>query len=217
MTSFRTIIIIKMITLWNYLNDITSYFTEECINFFEYIKNYIYGYNNTWLFIHNHTIPITLANVNNLVEVNWIYNKTRNNLYFNTIGTTEEIMPYNFPWLSAKIKITDSVNNNLTEYNIDNFLETFKIFTNKKYIPSLHIIFMSWCAFNKYWFKTNDIIKIEFIDDMGDSNTVNINDNNYKLDVKRNKIYIVDSIFEKIDVDTEQHIHIDNNNSQKNE
>ncbi len=189
MASFRTTVIVKLMTFWNFLNTFFNTFVDRVSNFYEYIYDYIQGNNDIWLFIPNHTIPITLSNVSNLVEANWIYNTFYNTLGLNMIS--DDYVSCKFSWLSAKIKITDSINDKITEYYIDDFLDNFTVITKENYIPSLYIIFMSWCAHNKYWFKADDTVEFEIIDDMGESLVLNIDENNFSLNIKHNKIYVV--------------------------
>ena len=200
MASFKTTVIIKLMTLWNILYDFYNNTVHHTINFYEYIKDYFQGINDVWLFIPNHSIPISLNNVYNLVEANWIYSKSNNSLNLNTVS--ENKLSCKFSWLSAKINITDCITHKVTEYDIDNFLESFRINTKDKFLPSLYIIFMAWCAHNKFWFKADDTVEFEIINDMGDSMVLNIDENNYTLNIKLNKIYvIIDSMSETDDTE----------------
>ncbi len=220
MASFRTTVIVKLMTFWNFLNTFFNTIIDRISNFYEYIYDYIQGNNDIWLFIPNHTIPITLSNVSNLVEANWIYNTFYNTLGLNMIS--DDYVSCKFSWLSAKIKITDSINDKITEYYIDDFLENFTVITKENYIPSLYIIFMSWCAHNKYWFKADDNVEFEIIDDMGESIVLNIDENNFSLNIKHNKIYVViDSLQSDLEVENSEKddsiFYIDNSDNPKKE
>jgi hypothetical protein len=171
------------------LYDFFNNTSDRIINFYDHIMDYFHGSNDIWLFIPNHTIPISLSNVHNLVETNWVYNKFTNSLNLNIVNKNQ--ITYKFSWLSAKINITDCITHKITEYYIDDFLESFIINTKDNYLPSLYIIFMTWCAHNKYWFKADDTVKFEIIDDMGEIQVLNINENNYTLNIRLNRIYTV--------------------------
>jgi hypothetical protein len=189
MASFKTTIIIRLMTLWNLLCDFYNNTLNSIIIFYDHFKDYIQGNNDIWLFIPNHSIPIPLSIVNNLVEANWVYYKCNNILNLNMVHKNQ--ISCKFSWLSTKIKITDSITHKITEYYIDDFLESFIINTKEKYLPSLYIIFMTWCAYNKHWFKADDIVEFEIINDMGDSMVLNIDENNYTLNIRLNKIYVI--------------------------
>ena len=191
MASFRTTIIVRLMTLWNLLCNFFNTTADRIINMYDYIKDYIQGNNDVWLFIPNHSLPISLSNVYNLVEANWVYSAFDNILALNMIKPNDTCMNCKFSWLSCKIKITDSITNKISEYYIDEFLESFKIITKDSIVPSLYIIFMTWCAHKKYWFKADDTVEFEIIDNMGETQVLNIDENNYILRIKHNKIYVI--------------------------
>lgn len=188
MVSYKAIFIIKMMTLWNFINDFYKNTKENCHNIYEYISDYISGYHDTWLFVSGHTIPISLNNLYNMIHVDWIYNNSSKSLRLN-IEEKNKLIYYKFAWLSAKIRVINS--NSSIEYNIDNFIEKFSLGTTNQIVPSLYIIFMCWCAYTKHWFCPDDIIEFHIIDNMGDELILNLEENNESLCIKLNKICLI--------------------------
>lgn len=195
MASWKTLCIVKLITLWNYIYSIYNNTVTKCQNICFYLQNYFEGYHDTWLFIPGHTFPLSLSNLNNTIQTDWIYDNFDNTLNINTNKDDEQIN-CKLSWLSAKIRITNSE----MEYDLDEFIEKFSINTIVNTPPSLYLFFMSWCIYTKQWFKLDDDIEFHIIDDMGEQIILNLYDHNNSLSIKRNKLYIViDTNDDKID------------------
>jgi hypothetical protein len=189
MVSFKTLIFVKLLTLWNYLQDTVNQIYNKAINFFYYLKDYLCGHHDIWLFIPGHTIPLALNSLYNIVHVNWIYNNFDTTL---TLGGAEEHdTRASFSWLSAKIRIIhfDKPDESY-EYDIDDFLGKFSIHTISDITPSFYEIFLCWCTHTKHWFKTNDIIEFHVIDDMADEVVLSLDDTTRCLTIRNKKLYI---------------------------
>jgi hypothetical protein len=189
MASFKTMLIVKMITLWNILCDFFRATKEEITSFYEYIRDYYYGHHNIWIFIPGHTAPISLNNLHNTTQFNWIYDNNDISLSICASENTD-LNTYKFSWLSAKIRIFTSENKGF-EYNIDNFIENFQLITFDDIVPSLYMVFMCWCASTKNWFNADNLIEIHIIDNMGDEHILNVEEHNDSLCIKYNKICVV--------------------------
>lgn len=176
-------------TLWNLFSDYFISIKNTITNFYEYIKNYLYGYNDIWFFILGHTAPISLNNITNDVHSNWIYDNDDKSLYICASENTE-LNNYKFSWLSVKIKIFTSENKSF-EYNIDNFIENFNLITFDNIVPSLYMIYMCWCINTKQWFNADYTVKFYIIDNMGEEHIIDIEEHNDSLCIKQNKIYVV--------------------------
>lgn len=207
MVSLKTLILIKMMTLWNYLVELCDDIIDRSYNLYLYIANYFLGHHETWLFIPGHTVPLSLNNLYNKIHVNWIYDN-----YFNSLKYTGEnkdnIVHCKCSWLSTKIKITLSHQSDHTdEYDIDDFLEKLSIYTVEDFPPSLYDIFMSWCIYTKHWFKPDDIVEFHIIDDNGNEIILNLLEDVNPFLIRQQKIYIV--------INNEENE--DNDNQDKNE
>lgn len=173
MVSCKSFTIIKFMTLWNNIHLLYNNTTNSCLNIFNYMKDYYYGHNDVWLFVCGHTFPISLNNVSNNIPISWVYDNYDNTLTFKTSNIKCKIA-----WLSCIINIDNN------KYEIDDFIEKLSINIDRD-PPSLNILFMSWCAYKKQWFNT-DNISFSVIDHMGNDTILNLND---KFIIKNNKLY----------------------------
>ena len=189
MVSFRTFLIVKMMTLWNFLCNLCRKTKENVKGFYDHIRDYYYGHHDMWLFIPGHTAPISLNNLYNNTQSNWIYDNYDNSLSICASEATE-LSRYKFSWLSAKIRIFSAENKGF-EYNIDDFIENFTLVTFDNIVPSLYMVYMCWCASTKHWFNADHFVEIHIIDNMGEEHILNIEDHNESLCIKHNKISIV--------------------------
>jgi len=192
-----------MMTFWNFLCDSFITIKEKCLNLYNYITDYYYGYNSTWIFIDGHTMPITLNNIYNNIYADWIYDNYDNSLS-NYTNLNKNTYPYSFSWLSAKIVIINSLSSTKIEHNIDNFIENFRLVTYDNIVPSLYIIYMCWCASKKHWYSLDNIIEFHIIDNMGDEVIFNLKDHNHLICIQQKKIHIT------IDIIDESEFVIDN-------
>jgi hypothetical protein len=192
MASLRTIFIIKMMTIWNYIIESSNKFFDKCESLYEYVKDYYCGYHDKWLFIPGHSLPLSLNNLYNTIPALWIYDNFSKSLKLGGTTDVSEKVKCKFAWLSAKIVIHISGDeNNSIEYNIDDFIEEFILHTMDDYTPSLYIFFLCWCVYSKHWFKRADIVEFHIIDSCGEEQILTINDHNDSLIIKHNKIYVV--------------------------
>jgi hypothetical protein len=144
------------------------------------------------MFINGDLTPISLNNISNSVDPEWIYDMNTNELKY--ITDNNDINFYKFSWLSSKIRITSQKNTELyNDYEIDNFIENIKIKTNTGNLPSLSLLFICWCIYTKNWFKTNDKSNIKFhiITNMGDEEVINLTEHNTCLQIKNKEIVSV--------------------------
>ena len=204
MAGWNTYFLVKLMTVWNYLNTVYSNTKNKCQNMYFYLKDYFNGHHDIWLFVPGHTLPLSLNNLNNTVNINWLYNNYDNTFTFSN-NTTNNIR-CKFSWLSAKIQVTDRLNpERKNEYLMDDFIEKFTLCTNSNTTPSLYMVFMCWCAHTKHWFKMDDNIEFHIIDDMGEEHNLNIHINNKNsIIIKRNRLYVVSH------TEDENHIETDN-------
>ena len=190
MASCKTIFLVKMMTLWNYLNALYTSLSQRCYNFYNYIKDYYHGHHDMWLFVPGHTFPLSLANLSNSIRVNWIYDNFDNSLSL-AANDSEQLIRCRFSWLSAKIQVKHS-NGPRFQFVLDNFIENFVVHTVHDVAPSLNLVFMCWCAHTKHWFRDDDDIKFYIIDDMGEERVLTLDEYEHALIIKRNKIYLAE-------------------------
>lgn len=191
MVSLRLLILIKAMTIWNYIRDIYINISMRISRFYEYMNAYFKNYPDTWLFIPGHTLPLPVSNIRNEISGSWIYDNFDNTLRYCT-ELSNNIHICRFSWLSASIRITDPLlNNKVTEYAIDEFLERLRIYTIGDTCPTLTTTYMTWCAYNKHWFNNNCKIEFKVITEFGDEEVLNINCRRVHLCVRPGKIFSV--------------------------
>lgn len=189
MARVTTYCIIKLIMIWNYIRELYYVSIYRCTNMYNYIQDYFYGHHDTWFFMSGYSLPMSLSNLNNSVEVDWIFNNHDSEL--SLFGTSQNVT-CKLSWLSAKIRIVDSDDKSkYLEYSIDDFIEQFKLVTDGNYVPTLYIMFMCWCIHTKHWFKIDDTIEFHIIDDNGEEQILNFAEHNESLEIKHSKIYVI--------------------------
>ena len=174
--SWQSFLFIKFISLFNYVSEIFNNKHNNCKRIFYYLKSYYNGNHDIWLFVPGHTFPLSLHNLNNRINTNWIYDNYNNTLTF----TENKEHIYKLSWLSAKIVDSNK------EYEMDDFIEKLSIFSNSNVTPSLYIICICWCIYTKHWF-TMDNIEIHIIDDNGEEVVLHLHNS---VIIKNNKLYI---------------------------
>lgn len=191
MTSFKTLLIIKLMTLWNYLNDTFERISNKIRNFYLYIKDYFSGHHDKWIFMTGHTIPLPMNTLNNAVVIDWIYDNNTCTLV--NFPNDSNHLVCKFSWLSAKLRVFKSNRKNadVIEYKLDEFIDKFRLITTEKELPTLYDILMAWCAYSKHWLSASDYIEFSIIDDEGNEDIINLENHNDCLEIKHHKIYII--------------------------
>lgn len=185
MAKYSTIILVKMLTLWNYIVHIYKKTTTLFSNFISHISDFFCGHHDTWLFMAGHTIPISLNNINNTIPTTWIYDNNINKL---SVCIDNSSINCKLSWLSAKLRIIDE--DGSAEYNIDNFIENLVVSTTDNIAPTLYMIYMCWCIHTKHWFSLHNTVEFHIIDDMGEDVILSIEDHNRCLFIRHNMIYV---------------------------
>jgi hypothetical protein len=217
MSNFKTQILFYLFLVLNNLYSIYDKTSKNLVDFYLYIRNYLNGHKNIWIFIPNHSIPIPLSYISNDIDYNWLYDNSSRTLYFvnncidsyidnckeNTsmLKNNKKNHKFKISWLATKISIkltknndslTDDVTNNSDDFtdNIDKFIDELTIVTFPENIPTLSQVFMCWCVYSGNWFNQNDNINFIIFDEEGEEVTIPVNeDTNSIFRVKRNKLY----------------------------
>ena len=77
------------------------------------------------------------------------------------------------------------------EYNIDDFINTFRVSTKTHRTPTLAMIFIAWCITTKQWFALNNMIEFHIIDDQGEEHILSLYIDNECLHISNNKLYSI--------------------------
>jgi hypothetical protein len=188
MVSCKTRCLIQSIVLWNSCVSLYQNVTNRICNLFNYLQDYYYGHHDTWVFINGHTLPISLNHFYNKKKVSWIYDNYNTTLEHSSQHATKKY--YKLSWLSAKILINEKDTNQISEYDMDPFLESFLVKTTPEHPPTLSKVFHSWCAYKKHWFHTNTNIELHIIDHLGEDHVLDLVERNFDLFVRSDKIYV---------------------------
>jgi hypothetical protein len=199
MAGIKLYFFVKIMNIYNNLLDLTNRYTDNILDFYDYFKSYFSGEHDKWIFIPNHSLPISINNLYNSSTSTWIYDNNRCCLYLNS---DVDKCTAKFSWLSAKLRvkyleIRDNTDNKEVfwqsefEYDIDKFLENFKLKTHEEIVPTLQTIYLIWCAHTKHWFPGNSFVEFEIIDSDGEEKKLNIRDDNDCLTIQHNKICVI--------------------------
>ena len=180
-------LVIKSMTTWNNVKSLYNYTLYLCKDLYYYAKDYYHGCNDTWVFITGHTFPMSLSNINNTknldMDAYWVYDNNNCELCL-----CEDSTRCTFSWLSSKVIIHSQ--KNVYEHNMDDFIQNLSVYM-KDTPPSLYIIYMCWCIYNKQWFTLDDKITFHIFEDTGEEVTVTLNE---ALFIKDNKLFISKTI-----------------------
>ena len=171
--------IVKAMSLWNWVKEKQNDASKALFYFYYYVTDYFYNTHNKWTFHSGY--PVSMNNVNNVLNDNkWVYNATTNTLIYQ-----ENNIKCGFSWLSAKLVIND---NEIKDYDIDDFLNTLQIYTVNNHPPTLTMVFMMWCIHTKQWFSSSAAVEFHIINDIGDEQVL-YTQFNTPLAVRDNKLY----------------------------
>lgn len=192
MVSYKMSTLIQLMNIWNTLNELYNEWTNKTKKVYKHIFDFYYGYNDIWVFMNDYLTPVSLNNIHNNIEYEWMYNTHTNELKLSSIST--DINSYKISWLSSKIR-TYIPNDNkeliYKDYDIDSFIENLQIKTNSNNPPSMYLLFMCWCIYTKQWFRLSNNIEFHIITNMGDDEVIDISKNNDCLQIKNKEIHSV--------------------------
>lgn len=171
MPSIKTIFFVKLLSCCNWLYEYSQCIKNNISKFISHMSLYFNNETDTWLFISGHSLPISLMYIYNTIHAKWKYDNSSNKLIY--LYQTSELQ-YSINWLSANI-IIDSEDKK-TEYEMDDFLSKFRIYTSGEIYPTIAELFNCWCIYTKHWFSPTTTIIIHYIDMMGEEHNININD-----------------------------------------
>jgi hypothetical protein len=179
-------IMLKGLSLFNKCAYYFSSIKEYLYHTYEHVKQCLTNYDYSfWIFLPGHSLPLPLSLIKNPITYYWKYDTYTNQLIHHS---TKPLQPYVLSILSAKLRVTASTPGETKEYDMDPFLETFRVHTDA-YPPTLKMILMSWCAQHKTWFPANCPIHMEYIDHLGNFINVNLADEPI-ITIQQNKLYI---------------------------
>ena len=174
------IFLIKSLTLWNTCSSYYTSFQQMLSHTYNDAKHYLNNHHAIWVFLPGHTLPLPRYSISNLPTTSWKYDTSTNQLSY-TANTTS----YSFSWLSVTLVITHQETH---EYDMDPFLESFRVHTDIHHPPTLNMVYMAWCAQHSLWFPKNNIT-MRVIDHQGNDMTLNLLDHNNSITIHHGKLY----------------------------
>ena len=176
MSSFTGSIVLASLQVFNGVCDLYKSCHEYITRIYNGITSSLNNYDNMWLFISGVSFPIQYNNINNQGEhlIQWVFYNNENKLV--NINSTKK---YKLPWLSAKIVVHDNTDTSVKEYDIDDFISTFEIFSSENSYINKYNILYSWSIRNKIWLNEDNIIKFVIIDENADELELSMDDGSY--------------------------------------
>jgi hypothetical protein len=169
-------------SVWNWLKDSFCYVRDNVNELYGLVGSYYRGKHHTWLFITGHTLPLPLSHIHNQIDAQWIYSNYSLTSLSKPCDTVCKIS-----WLSAKICIIHK--DNEKEYDIDPFLQNFKLHTHLDTVPTLTSLFLSWCAETRQWFRPDCIVQFHVIDHEGAEQMLTLRADNNCFEIRDQKLY----------------------------
>jgi hypothetical protein len=191
MVSLRTRLMIRALTLWNYMVVFKNYIQNQTYTFYNCLRDYFFGYNEQWVLLPWHSLPLPFTVLTEPVESVWVFNNLTKTLTIRTDDETPSDTLYcKFSWLSADLRIALQ-NDEWLVHNMDDFIQSLTIITTIDVSPTLNTLFLLWCIANKKWFPNDVIVKFDIIDEMGNQSRIDLDEHNNCLQIKKDKIYVV--------------------------
>lgn len=182
--TLRSYLFVSSMKLWNWATDKCIQAKNRISNVYHDLSYYLQNKHNMWIFPNDHTLPLPASHVSNNVPAKWIY--FSNELQY--IGVEKHLESCKLSWLSAKISITDGASEQ--EFDIDPFMNKFRVKTIPTVVPTLTIILLAWCAETKQWFSAHSKIHFHIIDDEGNEHTLSLYVDNNRLEIRNGKLYV---------------------------
>ena len=186
MTHLYHIFLIKSITLWNACTSYYTSFKQMLYRSYTDAKHYLHNDHATWIFLPGHTLPLPRSFISNLDTYSWQYNTSTNQLtHTEDPKNSKDPKSYSFSWLSVTLVVSYQGTH---EYDMDPFLESFRVHTDS-HPPTLHMVFMAWCAKHSLWFPENSNVMMRVIDHLGNDMTLKLPAHNDSITIHHGKLH----------------------------
>ncbi len=166
MSSLKGELIYFFLRTFNYIIDSFNYYKEQFNGMIELYNN---KNKDNWVLMMNiNPAVLPLSSIKNVqLDNKWVYEPSSNKLVYSNSTNKVKVS-----WLSAElarfIKI-DLQNPETNVLSLDNFLESFQLYTDAEHAPTLQHIVYCINIKHKLWFGTEDTVKLSIIDNMGDT------------------------------------------------
>jgi hypothetical protein len=184
MVHWTTSLFFTLYSVWDHTKKFGYYTLSSTQQLWRYLMILRKGTHKKWLLIDDHSLPLLLAHTTFPIQASWMYDE-----YTSTLTYCKDVPthPCTLSWLSTKMTVV--IQDKATDYDMDPFLEKFRILTEPSVAPPLRAIFLSWCAHNKTWFPPNGIVQFHIIDHEGQERMLSLNVDNTCLEIRDSKLY----------------------------
>ena len=172
----------KALSCWTLLTSAWTSTIKGISDFYHHMHQYLSGTTQYWMFLEGHTLPLPLSCIQNKIHPTWGFS----NHHLVLFGTGE-LSEYRLSWLSAKIMVVEKQEEHT--FDIDTFLETFRLITYDNQCPTLTTLFMCWCAETQQWFRNDCVVHFYLIDDEGQEQTLSLRADNKCLEIREDKLH----------------------------
>ena len=176
----RAYFLTKGLSVCNHLTNWYRSTIEFVNNLYTHMQSY--SKTNQWVFMEGHTHPLPLSHVHNSVVPVWSYSSYRLTSNKETVDSVCRLS-----WLSASMVVVD--HHHEIKYDMDEFIERFRLVTHKEHCPTLMTLFLCWCAEKRQWFPANATVQFHIITHEGKEEMLTLRADNQSLEIKENKIY----------------------------
>jgi hypothetical protein len=184
MVHWKTSLFFTLYAIWDRTKELGYCTLSSAQQLWRYLTILRKGTHKKWLFIDDHSLPLLLAYAPSPIPASWMYDE-----YTSTLTYCKDVPthPCTLSWLSTKITVV--IQDKSTDYDMDPFLEKFRILTDPSVAPPLRTIFLSWCAHTRNWFPPNGIVQFHIIDHEGQERMLSLNVDNTCLEMRNSKLY----------------------------
>lgn len=184
MVHWTTSLFFTLYSIWDHTKELGYYTLSSVRQLWRYLTILRKGTHKKWLLIDDHSLPLLMAHTSSPVEASWMYDEYTSTLTYCKDAPTH---PCTLSWLSTKITVV--IQDKAVDYDMDPFLEKFRILTDPSVVPSLRTIFLSWCAHTRNWFPPHCIVQFHIIDHEGQERMLSLNVDNKCLEMRDSKLY----------------------------
>ena len=184
MVHWTTSLFFTLYSMWDHTKEFGYYTLSSTRQLWRYLTILRKGTHKKWLLIDDHSLPLLLSHTTSPIPASWMYDEYTSTL---TYCKGEPTHPCTLSWLSTKMTVV--IQDKVTDYDMDPFLEKFRILTEPSVAPPLRTIFLSWCAHTRNWFPPNCIVQFHIIDHEGQERMLSLHVDNTCLEIRDSKLY----------------------------
>lgn len=178
---YRAYFFAKAVSFWGLL--LTGY--RAMVSWVSHGIRWLYqatsGTTESWVFLKGHTLPLPVGQVRYGSPI-WSFGSSLLRFL-----TQERTTVHRLSWLSARIHVIEEGIDQ--EFDMDPFLESFRVDTTESHCPTLTMIWLCWCAQQRRWFSPNALVQFQVITHEGQEEILSVKVDSLKA--REGKLYPV--------------------------